>query len=50
MKKSGKNPIREYFDKIHEANKKGPANWIITSPRIAYELNKLTKNNGRKKQ
>lgn len=50
MMKCGKNPIRDYIDRVHEAGKKGPADWIITSPRIAYELNKLKKNNGRKKQ
>lgn len=48
--KCGKNSIKDYFDTIHEAGKKRPADWIIISPRIAYELNKLKKNNGRKKQ
>lgn len=46
----GKNPIREYFNKCHEAGKKGPGDWIIVSPRIAEEFKKITKNNknGRK--
>lgn len=47
---SGKlTPLGEYINMLNENGKRGPASWIIVSPRIAEELNKLTnKENGRK--
>jgi len=48
---SGKlTPFGEYINMLNENGRKGPATWIIVSPRIAEELNKLTNNkkNGRK--
>ena len=50
-KSSGKlTPFGEYIHMLNEGGKRGPASWIIVSPRIAEELNKLTNNkrNGRK--
>lgn len=50
-KSSGKlTPVGEYINMLNENGKKGPATWIVVSPRIAEELNKLTNNkrNGRK--
>lgn len=46
----GKNPILEFFNRCHEAGKKGPGDWMIVSPRLAQQLNKIDKNNkdGRK--
>jgi hypothetical protein len=43
--------IEEYFNRLHEAGKKGPGDWIIVSSRMAEELKKITKNNknGRKR-
>jgi hypothetical protein len=50
-KSSGKlTPFGEYINMLNKAGKRGPATWIICSPRVAKELNKLTNNkeNGRK--
>ena len=50
-KNSGKlTPLGEYCRMLDEAGKRSPASWIIVSPRLAKELNKLTNNkeNGRK--
>ena len=32
--------IEEYFNRLHEAGKKGPGDWIIVSSRMAEELKK----------
>lgn len=42
---------KEYFDRLHEAGKKGPAAWIVCSPKVAKALNKLQQKekHGRKK-
>ena len=41
---SGKlTPMEEYFNRLHEAGKKGPGDWIIASPRIAEKLNQIKK-------
>ena len=48
---SGKlTPFGEYINMLNENSKRGPAEWIIVSPRVANELNKLKNNkeNGRK--
>lgn len=29
---------KEYFDRLNEAGRKGPASWIVVSPRIADHL------------
>ncbi len=53
MKNSGKlTTFGEYINMLHESGKKGPATWIICSPRVADELNKLKndKRNGRKEK
>jgi len=44
-------PWKEYFNRLREAGKKGPGDWIIASPRMAEEFKKITKNNknGRKR-
>lgn len=50
-KNSGKlTPMGEYINMLNKNGKRGPASWIIVSPRLAEELNKLTNNkeNGRK--
>ena len=50
-KNSGKlTSLGEYCRMLDEAGKRSPASWIIVSPRIAEELNKLTNNkeDGRK--
>ncbi len=50
-KNSGKlTPMGEYINMLNKNGKRGPASWIIVSPRVAEELNKLTNNkeNGRK--
>lgn len=47
---SGKlSPVQEYFLRLHEAGKKGPANWIIVGPKLATELNKINKEWKKKK-
>ncbi|CAB4175655.1 hypothetical protein UFOVP1247_265 [uncultured Caudovirales phage] len=50
-KSSGKlTPLGEYINMLNENGRKGPATWIVVSPRVAEELNKLKNNkgNGRK--
>jgi hypothetical protein len=43
-------PFGEYINMLNENSKRGPSEWIIVSPRVANELNKLKNNkeNGRK--
>ena len=35
--------VKDYFDRMNEAGKHGPATWIICSQAVATVLNEITK-------